>query len=302
MLNNLVISKKVFSLTSLGCYFREAIIYFLFSFFILFFAVLCIRYNDTGVPVLCYHQVYDDSTDYIGVTTKKFEAQMSYLKEAGYTTITLDDLYNHYTNDTPLPKKPIVITFDDGYEDNYLYAYPILKKNKQKATIFLVTESMDKYIGTSQRLFWDEIRTMKKEGLIDFQSHTANHVNLLELSNDKTAIMKELKDSRNKIEQETGKKADYIAYPTGIYNKKVSSYCRQAGYKMGFTINTGFANKKDGLYNLNRIPIYNSSQDSMFMFKTRLELAPAVQLLETFRVELDQLGYEQITKELPVFE
>lgn len=300
-MNSVVLTNKKSTSTNFSFSLKKALFPFLFAIFMLFFAVLCIRYNDTGVPVLCYHQVYDDATDYYALPTQKFEEQMAYLKKEGYTTITLDDLYNHYTNDTPLPPKPVVITFDDGYVDNFTYAYPILKKYQHKATIFIATEDVGKQIYTSRRLSWDNIRTMKKEGLIDFQSHTANHVNLLDIM-DKKALMDELKGSREKIEQETGKAADYIAYPTGSYNKKIVDYCKKAGYKMGFTIDIGFTNKKDGLYNLKRIPIFNSNEENLYVFKIRLELTPALQIMETLTKDFEERNYKMISDVFPCFE
>ena len=96
-----------------------------------------------GVPVLNYHQVNSEENDMLSVPVEEFEAQMAYLEESGYTTITPDQLRDFLTDGTPLPEKPVLITFDDGYKDNYTNAFPILKKHHMTATIFLVTD----YIG-----------------------------------------------------------------------------------------------------------------------------------------------------------
>ena len=81
-----------------------------------------------GVPVLNYHQVEEKDGNPLTLWPDQFEAQMDYLAAEGYTTITIDEMMDALENGTPLPEKPVIITFDDGYADNYEYAYPILKK------------------------------------------------------------------------------------------------------------------------------------------------------------------------------
>ena len=107
-----------------------------------------------GVPVLNYHQVEDKDGNPLTLWTDQFEAQMAYLAAEGYTTITIDEMMDAYEHGTPLPEKPVIITFDDGYADNYENAYPILKKYGFKATIFLIYDFTNTY---PNYLTWDQI-------------------------------------------------------------------------------------------------------------------------------------------------
>ena len=151
-----------------------------------------------NIPVLMYHGVSDEISKvpygFLLQPTDQFEACMKYLCSHGFSTITLKDLYEHLRYKKPLPKKPIVLTFDDGYLDNWVYVYPILKKYGLKATIFVVPEFVDPTdacrpnlddvnAGSVRRndlkwwgyLSWTEMIAMEASGVIDIQSHTLTH-------------------------------------------------------------------------------------------------------------------------------
>ena len=152
-----------------------------------------------NVPVLMYHSVGfpDKSWIYSHLTSplKEFESQIKTLKEAGFTTITLGDLYEYRTKNKKIPKKSIVLTFDDGYLDNWIYVYPILKKYGYQGTIFISPEFVDPSKETRQNisslknelfkeksklmklgfLSWNEMRIMEEENVMDIQSHTMTH-------------------------------------------------------------------------------------------------------------------------------
>jgi peptidoglycan/xylan/chitin deacetylase (PgdA/CDA1 family) len=148
------------------------------------------------IPSLMYHHINPQPEDSISITPEKFEAQIKYLAENGYRAIHLDEFYSALKK-WSMPKKTVLITFDDGYADNFIYAYPILKKYNMKATIFPVTTFInDKPVLRTGKLLndfellmntphakgplydflsWDEMRQMTASGLIDIQAHTHQH-------------------------------------------------------------------------------------------------------------------------------
>jgi peptidoglycan/xylan/chitin deacetylase (PgdA/CDA1 family) len=198
------------------------------------------------VPVLMYHSINPKSTNNLIITPKEFEKQIGWLKDNGFTPLFLDELYSILTTGRNVPPKPIALTFDDGYEDNYTEAYPILKKHNFKATIFLITSS----IGHASSLKEHEIREMHANN-IDFQSHTASHLELNSLSYKKQ--LEELINSRDAINKLLNKNTDYLCYPVGKYNENTIKALKDAGYKMAFTTKPGHAKLSNGLYMIRRV-------------------------------------------------
>lgn len=193
--------------------------------------------------VLMYHHIDDMnfSDRYYYVKTSSFFNQMKYLYESGYTLLTFDNIedYEKYKN-------PIVITFDDGYEDNYLNAYPILKHFNLKATIFLIAQFIDKptYLKT------DNIKEMRD--VISFQSHTNCHPNLKTI--DKDSVEKECFESRQIIENFTSEKVVAIAYPYGMYNPEIVDTVKKY-YSYGITGDNGYFKLIDDRYKIKRVAV-----------------------------------------------
>ncbi|WP_368491140.1 polysaccharide deacetylase family protein [Clostridium sp. BJN0013] len=187
---------------------------------------------------------------------------MQYLKDNKYTTLTLDEFYSFLVNNNPVPNKSVIITFDDGYRDNYKNAFPILKELGFKATIFIITSTIDK---EKDFLTSNELKEMSNYGL-DIESHTVNHDNLSDLDYD--AQIKTLKDSKEFLEKILNKEVKYIAYPYGKWNEDTLRAVKSVGYNMAFTAIGGWSNKNQGLYMLNRV--YISSNHDMNEFKRRL--------------------------------
>lgn len=132
------------------------------------------------VPIIMYHSILKSkSGDYI-VSPETFEEDLQYIKEKGYTTIVISDLIEYVYNNTPLPEKPIIITFDDGYYNNYGYAIPLLKKHDMKAVISIVGEYTDTFSKTDEAnlnygyLRWIDIAKLVDEDTVEFQNHTYN--------------------------------------------------------------------------------------------------------------------------------
>jgi peptidoglycan/xylan/chitin deacetylase (PgdA/CDA1 family) len=221
------------------------------------------------VPILNYHKV-DDFYHSLSIPPEEFEEQMKYLSENGFTTITPDQLMAYLNHDRELPENPILITFDDGYLDNFTNAYPIMKKYGFTATIFLVTNKVGH---EGNFMTWDQVRTMQKDGFV-FGSHTVSHAALTKVSREQG--MMELTDSRKELEQQLGVKARYFAYPTGAYNRQIEDMVKQAGYKAAFTIRYGQAGTESNPYALERIPIFRG-QHTFRSFFVRLNAAPVLE-------------------------
>lgn len=214
--------------------------------------------DNRGVPVLYYHSVLESADNEVIITPENLKKQLQYIKDQGYTTLTIAQLKNYLLNNSSIPEKSIVITFDDGYMDNYYNAFPILKDLDMKATIFCITSNLD----GSYYLSKDAIREMSNYG-IDIESHTVNHAKLDSLTYDEQ--LKELQESKKNLEEITGKEVDSIAYPFGNFNDDSIKASKAAGYTLGFTTNRGLSDRADNPLKLDRI--YISSNYDMNTFK-----------------------------------
>lgn len=221
-----------------------------------------IPYTVHGVPVLMYHSIAVEEGNPIRMPVEQFDAEMKYIKDQGYTTLTLKELYDYFENKVPVPEKSIVITLDDGYSDNYTAAFPVLKKYGLKATVFMVTSTIDV---NPNCLTSAQIKEMDKAG-IQIESHTVTHRDLDSLSYSEQ--LAELKDSKAALEKLLGRTVDYVAYPTGKYNDNTVKAVAEAGYKMAFTTNGRWSDKSDGILTLDRV--YISTFHSMDVFRNRL--------------------------------
>ena len=186
------------------------------------------------------------------------KTQLKYIQDEGYATLTLSELKDYILNNSPIPKKSILITFDDGYMDNYDNAFPILKDFNMVATIFCITSNLD----GSYYLSKDAINEMSNYG-IDIESHTVNHPHLNEMTYDEQ--LTELIESKKTLESITGKKIDSIAYPFGDFNDDSIKAAKDAGYTLGFTTKRGLSDRDDNPLKLDRI--YISSKYDMDTFK-----------------------------------
>ena len=237
-----------------------------------------------GVPVLNYHQINDTEKNALTVNTEQFEAQMKYLAENGYTTITPNDMLDAWENGTALPTKPIIITFDDGYLDNYNHAYPVLQKYQLKATIFLISD----YVGTYPNyVTWSDVQDMDESGLIDFESHTLSHEELTKAPSLEEATH-QLVASKQAIEWNIGnhKPVRFIAYPCGEYDADIEQATKDAGYRAAFTVNYGLAEPSENHFILDRVPIFGSNSQTLLRFKLRLKLAPVLAPLNRLKMSL----------------
>lgn len=217
-----------------------------------------LKYNDESVPVLMYHSIGTSTLNPYVVSTDRLNKDMQYLKDNEFTTLSTDELYDFMVKNKPVPRKSVLITFDDGYEDNYTNAFPILKKYNFKATIFVITDSVDK---CKQSLSSAQLKEMQSNG-IDIESHTNLHDKLGKYSYDDQ--LKTLKTSKEYIEKTLNKTVKYISYPFGSYNLDTLKALNAAGYEMAFTTNGRWANKSNGILNLDRVFISGFHHSNSF--------------------------------------
>lgn len=190
-------------------------------------------------PILMYHYVrtVTDKKDKIGiglsVPPEMFDKQMKLLLDKGFTTVTLDDLANAWNSNTPLPKKPIIITFDDGYDDLYKTAYPILKKYNIKATAYIVPG----FIDTPRYLTSKQLKELSDSLLVTIASHTMKHVSMNNAS--RKRMREEITNSKTWLEKFTGQKIKHFSYPSGQYNKTAMKEAELAGYLTATTTQPG---------------------------------------------------------------
>lgn len=183
-----------------------------------------------NVPILTYHYIgtngdrNDTARDNLSVAPDKFEEQMQYLATKGYTPITLDTMYAGLKGQITLPSKPVILTFDDGYIDFYVNAYPILRRFGFHAVSFIPTGLMNQ----GYYLTWTQIEEMNGSGLISFEAHSVNHPNLTTLPYD--SLKYQLSESKKVLESHTGRPVNFFAYPYGASNEVVWQAVKDAGF------------------------------------------------------------------------
>ena len=224
--------------------------------------------SDTdGVPILNYNRVNDIDNNEFTLTVEQFDAQMKYLVDSGYSVITLDELLDAWAGKGQLPKKPVVITFDDGHIDVYKNVFPILQKYNMKATFFIVTDNVNLY---PDYLTWQQAREMQTSGLADIESHTLSFKDVTTItSHDK--LWDQIYGSKQAIEWYLKKPANYLAYPHSKYTIDAEDMCKEVGYRATF-VNTYGLNHKDDRNNfvLERIPVQGANSHTLLRFKLRL--------------------------------
>ena len=218
-----------------------------------------LKYNDKGIPIVMYHSIGYEKGNIARVTKENFKEQMKYLKDNGYATLTLNDAYDFFINNKPVPEKSIVLTFDDGYMDNYVEALPILKEFGLKATIFVITDLVDKdpnYMTISQ------LKEMQSQG-IEIESHTVYHEHLKQLSYEKQVTT--LKGSKEFLEKVLNKKIKYVAYPYGEYSQETLKVVQEVGYTLAVTTAGRWSDKADGILTLDRVFISGAASLDTFI-------------------------------------
>ena len=217
------------------------------------------------VPILMYHAVSRETGSTLSVAPGNFSKQMGFLDDNGYKVISLDELVEGIKHGRKFMAKTVVVTFDDGFEDNYLNAYPVLAKYDMPATIFIITG----YVGVKDGyLNWDQVRRMMDNG-IDFGGHTESNVYLPSIK-DTDRLWEEVARPKETIMLEPGKDPSFFCYPTGGFDEKVKNAVKRAGYKGACTTNRGSDKLNRDVYELNRIKVTNSDMNKPLHFRAKL--------------------------------
>lgn len=222
------------------------------------------------IAVLCYHHLapmeegLQDNNNAV-LPVDQFRKQMSYLHNQGYYTATMEELRGFLKGEFELPKKTVVITFDDGYESNHTYAFPILKEYGLKATIFLAGKSILDYEDGSQgvipKLSKNQIKEMLESGMIFFENHSFDMHKYIDNKpaarvKNINEIEEDFKNYQGFVEQLGIPDPIAIAYPFGYSNKKVVNAAEKSGYRLGLTIKNGYIKKGDKPMSLPRFIVY----------------------------------------------
>ncbi|MFZ7104819.1 MAG: polysaccharide deacetylase family protein [Peptococcaceae bacterium] len=256
-----------------------------------------------NVPIIIYHHLappnlniaYNDEI----ITPAQFENQVKLLKDMGFTSVTVSELVELLEEGEMPEERVFCITFDDGYESNYIYALPILKKYDMKATINVVVKTIHEETTPEfnpevlTHLSWEQMREMLDSGLIEFGSHTYNqHIyevtdgkktapaltNKVYLYKEKTfeseaewrkRIYDDLLLAKAKMEHKLGYSPKVIAYPYGDYNQAVIEIAKEVGYEIGLTTNPGLANPDSPIFELPRSYIRPNDDMAYFYFKIK---------------------------------
>lgn len=211
------------------------------------------------VPILMYHYVrplspYDDPIKR-GLTVEPglFRAHLDYLKEQGYSTISLYELDQALLDGGELPRQPIVLTFDDGYTDHYVTVFPELREHGFVGTFFVITGLAD--ANRPGYLNWSQIQEMASAGM-SMEPHTKNHVDLPVQTYDK--IVYEVLGSIESLQAYTGRRPHLFAYPVGHYDPVVLEVVAQANIWRSVTTQSGTWHTTDNRFEMTRVRIVGS--------------------------------------------
>ena len=218
------------------------------------------------LPVLVYHHIQDPVKSDVSCTPSMFEAHMIALKDAGFTPITIPQTRSFLAGTlTQSIKKPVLITFDDGYESLYKYALPVSVKLRVPMTVFIITSRIGQKPQFSAYLTESQIKEMNASGLWYFGSHSHNlHTESTKIYNafgggKVNPLLDELRAdlvaSSKCLENITGVPTEIIAWPYGKFNSEYTAIARLVGYKMHFTSLYGYNEPGTNPYSIKRIPV-----------------------------------------------
>ncbi|HET7601226.1 MAG TPA: polysaccharide deacetylase family protein [Gemmatimonadales bacterium] len=232
-----------------------------------------------AVPILMYHQVTPTPLPVFRkytLTPRQFAAQMRWLAARGYRSILPGDLLAAREGRTALPRRPVMITFDDGFRDSAVHAGPLLRAHGLTAVFYLVAGlvgSTSAWLraerGVELPLFdWNAARALERQGFA-CEAHSLTHPRLTALDED--GCRRELAESRRILERELGREVRHLAYPFGAYDEGVRRIAVEAGYRTACSVRPGLSGAADDPLALHRVPV--SGHDSLVDFVCRLRTA-----------------------------
>lgn len=224
------------------------------------------------LAVLCYHQINDKADTEMVTTPARFREQLDFLQREGYQTVTLDEAKAFVMGKSKIVR-PLLITFDDGYDGVYRYAYPQLKKRKMKAVVFLVVSQVDRMKPTAH-LTRAQLSEMSGSGVFEFGSHTYDlHVPIPERHEaglvSTAAIRKDLVRSREVLQSWLKRPIRALAWPYGHYDETCLKLAQQSGFQLVFTTDYGYNLPGCGPWRICRIRL-SSVFDTVEVLRAKL--------------------------------
>ena len=247
----------------------------IFLFSLIFAAIIFLSPEPEGFPILEYHTITDNpmqGSEVYNVKPEEFAAQLDYLQQNGYTTVTLQEFMRAKHGKVKLPEKPIILTFDDGYDNNYTEMLPILEAHGMKAVVYVITNE----IGKEGYLTLEQIKDMQRRGL-EIGSHTADHIPLVML--DEEILLNQVRYSKIFLEWSGLETIYSFSYPNGEYNLELAKLVQREGYLTAVTGDVGLNTLESNPYTLKRVHI-RQPRFGIAEFKWRLRKA---ELAEKFK-------------------
>lgn len=216
-----------------------------------------------GIPVLMYHSISENAGNSLCVPIEQFEEEMRWLSREDYRALSAEELYRALAAGESIPEKSVLITFDDGYLDNYENAWPVLRQYGFHATFFIITDS----IGYAEEngfsyMDWKHLRELAEAGNT-VGSHSVSHSNLKSLSEEQQ--QKELHESKKILEEGLGITVSAFCFPYGKYNSATLRLMEASGYRIGFTTKNGKAREGDNPLEIQRIRVYQAMPLPVFI-------------------------------------
>jgi len=212
-------------------------------------------------PILMYHSVTPAAKkgDRLAVSVAAFERQMRFLKEFRYNVVSLEEMSGMIRGGRKIPRGTVAITFDDGFEDNYIYALPVLKRYNLPAAVFVIVNE----IGWPGRLNWDEMKMMSGSGLIVFGDHTFSHPRLTALNEE--GLKKEIIESKRIMEEKLKQPVRMFCYPFNDYNDGIKRIVKDAGFELAVAVFPKNGSVARDPYAMGRVPVLFIS-DNLLLF------------------------------------
>lgn len=217
------------------------------------------------VVVLMYHSVGPGNWQFT-IKPEIFRWQIEYLKDSGYSFISASELLSILKNHAPVPKRAVLLTFDDGYRDFKEYALPVLKEFNLPSIVFVHTNRSSDTLNNSLSLLnWVDIREIKQHR-VEIGNHSNSHPDLKTLSSEE--LRSDIKKAESVFLNEISEQPRFFAFPGGRYNQNVVDCLRENNYEMAFTINPWLIKKEDDRLRLPRVGIIRETGQIEFMVRT----------------------------------